>query len=118
MMNPIPPEESLIEYPSDFPIKVMGATHDAFAPTIIEVVVAHDPTADLGHALGDADTRLHGDFTGVERRGVHGDQAAVRRPAGVVLKGTKPGSASIRASHARNAGYDARSTLPSGALTT
>jgi len=44
MMNPIPPEESLIEYPSDFPIKVMGATHDAFAATIIEVVVAHDPT--------------------------------------------------------------------------
>ncbi len=44
MMKPIQPEESLIEYPSDFPIKVMGATHDAFAPTIIEVVVAHDPT--------------------------------------------------------------------------
>jgi uncharacterized protein len=44
MMKPISPEESLIEYPSDFPIKVMGATHDAFATTIIEVVVAHDPT--------------------------------------------------------------------------
>jgi uncharacterized protein len=44
MMKPISPEESLIEYPSDFPIKVMGATHDAFATTIIEVVVEHDPT--------------------------------------------------------------------------
>jgi putative lipoic acid-binding regulatory protein len=38
------PKDSLIEYPSDFPIKVMGPTHDAFAPTIIEVVTAHDPT--------------------------------------------------------------------------
>jgi hypothetical protein len=40
----IPPSESLIEYPSDFPIKVMGPTHDAFAATILEVVVKHDPT--------------------------------------------------------------------------
>ncbi|MGZ5183014.1 MAG: DUF493 family protein, partial [Ramlibacter sp.] len=27
------PKESLIEYPSDFPIKVMGATHEDFAAT-------------------------------------------------------------------------------------
>ncbi|UGQ46445.1 DUF493 family protein [Massilia endophytica] len=40
----IPPSESLIEYPSDFPIKVMGPTHDAFAATILEVCVKHDPT--------------------------------------------------------------------------
>ena len=39
-----PTADSLIEYPSDFPIKVMGATHDAFATTIIEVVLEHDPT--------------------------------------------------------------------------
>lgn len=39
-----PTADSLIEYPSDFPIKVMGATHDAFATTIVEVVLAHDPT--------------------------------------------------------------------------
>jgi putative lipoic acid-binding regulatory protein len=38
------PKDSLIEYPSDFPIKVMGATHDDFAPTILELVLAHDPT--------------------------------------------------------------------------
>ena len=38
------PKESLIEYPSDFPIKVMGPTHDAFAATIVEVVLGHDPT--------------------------------------------------------------------------
>ena len=39
----IPPEQSLIEYPSDFPIKVMGPMHDDFAKTIIEVVCQHDP---------------------------------------------------------------------------
>jgi putative lipoic acid-binding regulatory protein len=38
------PKESLIEYPSDFPIKVMGATHETFAPTILELIVLHDPT--------------------------------------------------------------------------
>ncbi|MGZ8295478.1 MAG: DUF493 family protein [Telluria sp.] len=40
--------DSLIEYPSDFPIKVMGATHDDFAATIIEVVLEHDPTFHAG----------------------------------------------------------------------
>lgn len=38
------PKDSLIEYPSDFPIKVMGATHDDFAPAILELVLSHDPT--------------------------------------------------------------------------
>jgi putative lipoic acid-binding regulatory protein len=38
------PNESLIEYPSDFPIKVMGATHAEFAATITEVLVELDPT--------------------------------------------------------------------------
>jgi putative lipoic acid-binding regulatory protein len=38
------PKDSLIEYPSDFPIKVMGPTHIDFAPTIVEVVVQFDPT--------------------------------------------------------------------------
>lgn len=41
-------KESLIEYPSDFPIKVMGATHDEFAATIVDVVVAHDPSFHAG----------------------------------------------------------------------
>lgn len=31
-------EESLIEFPCDFPIKVMGETHDAFADTIVAVI--------------------------------------------------------------------------------
>lgn len=36
--------ESLIEYPSDFPIKVMGPTHVEFAPTILELVLGFDPS--------------------------------------------------------------------------
>ncbi|UOD32103.1 DUF493 family protein [Massilia violaceinigra] len=42
------PTESLIEYPSDFPIKVMGATHDDFAATIVDVVLEFDPTFHIG----------------------------------------------------------------------
>ncbi|MGV7208357.1 DUF493 family protein [Oxalobacteraceae bacterium A2-2] len=42
-MAATPPAESLIEYPSDFPIKVMGATHEEFAGTIHQVVLKHDP---------------------------------------------------------------------------
>jgi len=42
-MNPIPPEESLIEYPCDFPIKVMGAMQENFAQAIVAVVQQHDP---------------------------------------------------------------------------
>lgn len=38
------PKESLIEYPSEFPIKVMGATHADFAPTIVALVSQLDPT--------------------------------------------------------------------------
>jgi putative lipoic acid-binding regulatory protein len=38
------PNESLIEYPSDFPIKVMGPTHDEFASTIATLLVDFDPT--------------------------------------------------------------------------
>ena len=42
------PSESLIEYPSDFPIKVMGAMHESFAQTIVELVVLHDPSFHAG----------------------------------------------------------------------
>ncbi|WP_141917925.1 MULTISPECIES: DUF493 family protein [unclassified Herbaspirillum] len=44
----IPTEESLIEYPSDFPIKVVGILHDEFAQTIVELVVEHDPEFHAG----------------------------------------------------------------------
>ena len=39
----IPPEESLIEYPSDFPIKVMGKSHPELAQMLTEVVLQFDP---------------------------------------------------------------------------
>jgi putative lipoic acid-binding regulatory protein len=42
------PTESLIEYPSDFPIKVMGEMQDAFAQTIVELVIQHDPSFHAG----------------------------------------------------------------------
>jgi putative lipoic acid-binding regulatory protein len=42
------PNESLIEYPSDFPIKVMGPKHDDFAATITELVLGFDPTFHAG----------------------------------------------------------------------
>jgi putative lipoic acid-binding regulatory protein len=44
----IEPTESLIEYPSEFPIKVMGLMHDQFAQTIVEVVTQHDPDFHAG----------------------------------------------------------------------
>jgi putative lipoic acid-binding regulatory protein len=40
------PTESLIVYPSDFPIKIMGPTHDDFAQTIIELVLQFDMSFD------------------------------------------------------------------------
>lgn len=43
MTEPTEPTESLIEYPSDFPIKVVGIMHDEFTQTIVEVVTVHDP---------------------------------------------------------------------------
>lgn len=47
-MDEIPKSESLIEYPSDFPIKVMGPTHVDFEATVIEVVLGFDPTFHAG----------------------------------------------------------------------
>jgi len=43
-MREIPPEQSLIEYPSAFPIKVMGAHVDGFAEAIVSVALQFDPT--------------------------------------------------------------------------
>ena len=42
------PKDSLIEYPSDFPIKVMGANHIDFAATIVDVVLEFDPSFHIG----------------------------------------------------------------------
>jgi hypothetical protein len=39
-------EESLLEFPCDFPIKVMGAARDDFAQAVVAVVQAHAPDFD------------------------------------------------------------------------
>ncbi len=39
----IPPEASLIEYPCDFPIKVMGLHVEGFVEAITAVAVTFDP---------------------------------------------------------------------------
>jgi putative lipoic acid-binding regulatory protein len=42
----IPPEQSLIEYPSQFPIKVMGAHVEGFVEAIAHVALQFDPGFD------------------------------------------------------------------------
>jgi len=61
-LRDIPPEQSLIEYPSAFPIKVMGANVEGFAEAIVDVALRFDPAFDpatverrpsrAGHYLG------------------------------------------------------------------
>lgn len=41
-----PRKESLIEYPSKFPIKVMGAKVDGFVQAISQIARSFDPTFD------------------------------------------------------------------------
>lgn len=48
---PIPPEQSLIEYPSAFPIKVMGAHSEVFVDAIVEIARAHAPDFDPATGL-------------------------------------------------------------------
>jgi putative lipoic acid-binding regulatory protein len=38
--------ETLLEFPCDFPLKIMGATRDDFAQAIVEVVLKHAPDFD------------------------------------------------------------------------
>ncbi|MFN3984688.1 MAG: YbeD family protein [Rhodocyclaceae bacterium] len=38
--------KTLVEFPCDFPIKIMGARVDAFAQAVVEVVVRHAPDFD------------------------------------------------------------------------
>jgi len=41
-----PQQESLIVFPCDFLIKVMGETSDTFAATMLEVISEHEPKFD------------------------------------------------------------------------
>ena len=45
-MQDIPAEQSLIEYPSRFPIKVMGANVDGFVHAVTEIARRFDPGFD------------------------------------------------------------------------
>ncbi len=46
-MHEIPPEQSLIEYPSAFPIKVMGLRAEGFVEAIVDIARRFDPTFDV-----------------------------------------------------------------------
>ncbi|MDD2546818.1 MAG: DUF493 family protein [Burkholderiaceae bacterium] len=43
-----PRRDSLIEYPSQFPIKVMGAKVDALVPAVTALALQFDPGFDVG----------------------------------------------------------------------
>jgi hypothetical protein len=45
-MREIPPEQSLIEYPSRFPIKVMGTNVEGFAAAVVAIARQFDPGFD------------------------------------------------------------------------
>lgn len=45
-MQEIPPDQSLIEYPSRFPIKVMGLNADGFVHAITRIAAQFDPGFD------------------------------------------------------------------------
>ena len=38
--------ETLLEFPCEFPLKIMGATRDDFAQAIVEIVLRHAPDFD------------------------------------------------------------------------
>lgn len=42
----MPEQETLLEFPCDFPLKVMGATRDGFAQAVVDVVRKHAPDFD------------------------------------------------------------------------
>lgn len=39
-------DESLLEFPCEFPVKVMGRAQDGFAQAVLEVVLRHAPDFD------------------------------------------------------------------------
>lgn len=41
--------DTLLEFPCDFPLKIMGATREGFAQAIVEVVRKHAPDFDAAH---------------------------------------------------------------------
>jgi putative lipoic acid-binding regulatory protein len=41
-------EDTLLEFPCDFPLKIMGARSDDFAQTVVEIVLRHAPDFQAG----------------------------------------------------------------------
>ncbi|OIQ84621.1 hypothetical protein GALL_335560 [mine drainage metagenome] len=41
-------QETLLQFPCEFPIKVMGETRDGFAEAMVEIVRQHAPDFDAG----------------------------------------------------------------------
>lgn len=56
-------EASLIEYPCDFPIKILGHTRAGFAQAILEVVRRHAP--DFNGATMEMKSSKHGKYLSV-----------------------------------------------------
>ena len=84
----IPPEQSLITYPSDFPIKVMGAAVEGFEEAVVAVALQFDPgfacrahraPAQQGRQLPGPDAHRHGHQPRAARRAV---QRAEQPPDG------------------------------------
>ena len=62
-MADIPPEQSLIEYPSAFPIKVMGAHVEGFADAVVAIARHFDP--DFDHTTVEQRPSSGGKYLGV-----------------------------------------------------
>lgn len=56
-------DPSLIEYPCEFPLKIMGATRAGFAQAVLEVVRRHAP--DFDGATMEMKTSKHGKYLSV-----------------------------------------------------
>lgn len=55
--------ESIIKYPLDFPIKIMGESHDQFAQTVVDIVLRHAP--DFDAALTEMKRSKNGNYLSV-----------------------------------------------------
>ena len=56
-------DSSLIEYPCEFPLKIMGPTREGFAQAVLEVVQRHAP--DFDGATMEMKTSKHGKYLSV-----------------------------------------------------
>ena len=62
-MQEIPHDQSLIVYPSEFPIKVMGPHADGFVDAIVQVARQFDP--DFDHATVETRPSKGGNYLGI-----------------------------------------------------